>query len=85
MCIRDRCNTVGLARSGAVDALKGRAEIAVGVADRFHASVPWTLDGGLARPLGGLPDAEAALDRAALAEMAAGRLPLPLPAGWPAW
>lgn len=83
--LSELCNTVGLARSTSVDALAGRAEVAVGVADRLHASIPWSLDGGLARPLNGELVATIPHSRAELAEMAAGRLPLPLPAGWPAW
>lgn len=83
--LSEMCNTVGLARNTALEAMAGRCEIAVGVADRLHASVPWTLEKGLARPLGEEHQVVVPHSRDALAEMAAGRMPLPLPAGWPAW
>lgn len=49
--LSEMCNTVGLARETAKDALVGKADITVGVANRLHASAPWELDRGVARPL----------------------------------
>ena len=67
--LSEMCNTVGLARATTKDALAGRCEVAVGVANRKHASPPWELDGGLARQLREDPY----------------EATLPLPAGWPSW
>lgn len=67
--LSEMCNTVGLARTTTAEALAGRCEVAVGVANRKHASPPWELAGGRARPLREEPH---------LPEFT-------LPAGWPGW
>lgn len=67
--LSEMCNTVGMARATTQDALAGRCEIAVAVANRLHASPPWELAGGRARPLREEPYVQE----------------LPLPAGWPSW
>lgn len=67
--LSEMCNTVGLARSTAADALAGRCEVQVGVANRKHASAPWQLEKGVARALREEPVYPE----------------LQLPAGWPAW
>lgn len=67
--LSEMCNTVGLARTTASEALDGRCEVTVGVANRLHASPPWELAGGRARPLREEPHLPEPL----------------LLAGWPAW
>ncbi len=67
--LSEMCNTVGMARATAMDALAGRCEIAVGVANRKHATPPWELDGGRARALREEPHVPE----------------LQLFAGWPSW
>jgi phosphoribosyl 1,2-cyclic phosphodiesterase len=48
--LSEMCNTVGLARETAKDALIGKAEVRVGVANRLHASPSWVLEHKVARP-----------------------------------
>lgn len=49
--LSEQCNTVGMARETAKDALMGLCEASVGVANRHHATRPWVLDRGRARAL----------------------------------
>jgi phosphoribosyl 1,2-cyclic phosphodiesterase len=48
--LSEMCNTVGLARATAREALAGRADLTIGVANRLHATPTWVLEKGIARP-----------------------------------
>lgn len=48
--LSEMCNTAGLARTSAREAIAGRGELRIGVAERHHASTPWTLERGVATP-----------------------------------
>jgi phosphoribosyl 1,2-cyclic phosphodiesterase len=49
--LSEQCNTVGMARETTREALAGLCEAAIGVANRHHATRPWVLERGRARPL----------------------------------
>lgn len=49
--LSEMCNTTGLARETAREAMHGRCEVNIGIANRHHATTPWQLDKGVARPV----------------------------------
>lgn len=49
--LSDQCNTRGLARNTVAEALEGRCDATIGLAERHHATVPWRLEKGRAEAL----------------------------------
>jgi phosphoribosyl 1,2-cyclic phosphodiesterase len=49
--LSEQCNTVGMARETTREALVGLCDATIGVANRHHATRPWLLERGRARPL----------------------------------
>jgi phosphoribosyl 1,2-cyclic phosphodiesterase len=48
--LSEMCNTVGLARTTTHEAIAGKADLRLGIANRLHATPTWTLEHRVARP-----------------------------------